>query len=286
MQGRGSYVATVVPTTIPLNSPSRFTCSDGATLAYEVSGAGLATIIFLHALGGHIRLWRETWRALTEAGWCCIGLDFRGAGESQTSPCEVSAARLARDVIELADFLKLTGFSLVGHSMGGKIAMRAYAAAPARVGALALLGTPGPGILPIGREVLEDLLKAEDRLEYTRTFFQPWFAGRLNAEIDDWIQSIAAFPEWAMWGSAEAALWTDITSVLPREFPPTLIVAGEKDPVYGPDYQKSSVLPYVPGARFKVVAGAGHGLMLEQPAAISSLLKTFFPLPTNMFGRD
>ena len=122
--------------------------SDGATLAFRDSGAGLP-VVFLHPtpLDG------DYWRPLIEglAGVRALVPDLRGHGGSALGVLPVggftlvpdapvlSMARLAADVLALLDYLEVPAALFVGCSIGGYVLLEIWRQAPERVRGLAFI---------------------------------------------------------------------------------------------------------------------------------------------------
>ncbi len=231
-------------------------------------------MICLHWLGGDATTWRPWARALDPARVRTIALDFRGHGGGNPAAVPLTTARLAEDAIELADALGLDRFAIAGLSFGGKVALQVAALAPSRVAGLLLFGALGPGLVPLDRAMVEPLLQRAADLAFVRECFRPWFKVWPNEELDRYLQGFSRTPAWALRAVCEAALWSDLSAEIPRLALPALVVAGGCDPVYGPDYQCSAVLPFVPAARM-VTLDCGHGLVLELPGETAALSAEF-----------
>jgi esterase len=104
-----STLASLVPPPLPL-------------IIRELGGAG-APLVVLHGLLGSSRNWQSAGVALAERGHRVLAPDLRNHGSSPWAD-DCSYAALARDVIAMLDGLALGPVHLVGHSMGGKAAMR------------------------------------------------------------------------------------------------------------------------------------------------------------------
>lgn len=100
-------------------------------------------MILLHGLGRSLEDWEPLRAALS--GYRLIAIDLAGFGQSQALPdCRLAA--LARHVEGALDVLGVpSGAHVVGNSLGGAVAMRLAADAPARVASLALLNSAGFG---------------------------------------------------------------------------------------------------------------------------------------------
>ena len=104
-----STLTSPVPTPLPL-------------IVRELGGAG-APLVVLHGLLGSSRNWQSAGVPLAERGHRVLAPDLRNHGTSPWGD-DCSYAALASDVIAMLDGLSLGPVNLVGHSMGGKAAMR------------------------------------------------------------------------------------------------------------------------------------------------------------------
>ena len=107
--GRPHFGETSVPAALPL-------------IVREIGGAG-APLVVLHGLLGSSRNWQSAGVALAERGHRVLAPDLRNHGSSPWDD-DCSYAALAGDVVAMLDRLALGPVHLVGHSMGGKAAMR------------------------------------------------------------------------------------------------------------------------------------------------------------------
>ena len=107
---------------------------------------GDACVVLVHGNGGHARWWDALVPALVP-GWRILAPDLRGHGESAWA--EPPAYRIddyADDLGALLDALVVGPVALVGHSMGGRIAVRYAAAHPERMRGLAILDSRMTGV--------------------------------------------------------------------------------------------------------------------------------------------
>ena len=103
----------------------------------ELGGSG-APLVVLHGLLGSSRNWQSAGVALAERGHRVLAPDLRNHGSSPWAD-DCSYAALALDVIALLDGLSLGPVHLVGHSMGGKVAMRLVMERPDLVARLTIV---------------------------------------------------------------------------------------------------------------------------------------------------
>ena len=95
-------------------------------LASTVSTRLLPTTVLVHGLDSSKETWAGTLSTLSKLGYPAIALDLRGHGESPLGAVDdFTPENLARDVLGAVKAHGIRGpYVLVGHSMGGRIAMR------------------------------------------------------------------------------------------------------------------------------------------------------------------
>jgi N-formylmaleamate deformylase len=188
-------------------------------------------------------------------------LDVRGRGLSEAGPeLDYGLDACAKDVVAFADALELPNHILVGHSMGGRIAIRAARDGRANIQKIVLLDPPvgGPGrrAYPIPFEWLMNSLNATRRgasLEEMRQFMPTWKddAIRLRAE---WLPTCdVRAVETAYRGFHE----DDIHSDLPHLKIMTLLVVAGKGGVIQPE-DIAEFRKLLPSIEIERVANAGH----------------------------
>ena len=123
--------------------------SNGATIHYEIYGAGPA-LIFAHGLGGnHLSWWQQV--AHFSAQFTCVVFAHRGFSPSRVIDGKPDPAEYAEDLAALVEHLRFDEVRLVAQSMGGWTCLEYSLREPARVKALVLACTTGvadPARLP------------------------------------------------------------------------------------------------------------------------------------------
>jgi len=118
----------------------------GRTLQFVRQGDGAgAPILFLHGFGGDRLGWMFNQSALAES-FGTIALDLPGHGGSTKDVGGGTVDDLAGAVAGFLDALSIERAHLVGHSMGGAVAIALAASSPARVGSASLLAPAGLGV--------------------------------------------------------------------------------------------------------------------------------------------
>ncbi len=232
----------------------RFT-HDGCSLHYEIHGEG-RPVVLLHGIcvsfAGNYGAWGWI-EALGSRGFQTIGLDFRGHGGSD-KPHDAAAygtETLAGDVLALLDHLRIARASLVGYSLGSKIALHLLHAAPGRAGPSVLVAT-GDGLIghpPFdSAHILPQIAAAVSRAEFpadlpahAATYWT--FATKIGGD-----REAAAAAARASYPPCDAA-------ELARVAAPVLVISGERDPVLGRGPRLAQALPR---GRYLEIAGADH----------------------------
>jgi pimeloyl-ACP methyl ester carboxylesterase len=167
---------------------------------------------------------------------------------------------------------------LVGASMGGMVAMHAALRAPDRVTGLALLGTSAradtPELIRLRTEAcaLFEQGRMDEVLRANVMFaFHPDNQAD-TALVEGYLDLIrrAGAAQLVRQNRAVMAR-ADLRADLPRINCPVLVAVGEADALT-PTECAREIAQAIPGAQLRTVAGAGHMLTLEQPAAVSRLL--------------
>jgi 3-oxoadipate enol-lactonase len=252
----------------------------GARLAYQVTGDGPA-VVFVHGFGLDMRMWDPQAEHLA-ARFRVARYDCRGFGASGPFDPAVPYTH-AGDLLALLDHLDIARAVLAGLSFGGRVVLQAALAAPERVTGLILLDAVLDGIPwdPASAQALDETarqarargLLAGRAAWLAHPLFaaarqQPELAGRLT-------EMVAGYPgqHWTGRDPHQQTRPRPI-DVLEELAMPVLVAVGEHDV---PGFQEMSAVlaRRIPGAQYHAVAGAGHVINMEQPAAVNELLARF-----------
>ncbi len=244
-------------------------------IAFEERGHGERPLVLVHGFTGFRQDFATQLPALAERGRV-LAPDLRGHGESGRTgdPSSYGFAQLTADLLALLDALGIERCDLLGHSMGGMVALRAALSAPARVASLVLMDTaPGPlGFVDraqlalaarVGREAgmaaLAQILRARagddpERSAPDRRVEQEWGAERFWA----WRSARVAAMDPAAYEALGLALveQEDLTARLGEIACPTAVLVGELDHEFRAPSE--ALARHIPGARLRVLPGAGH----------------------------
>ena len=252
----------------------------GARLAYEVTGEGPA-VLLVHGFGLDMRMWDDQVHQLA-ARFRVVRYDCRGFGAS--GPFDPAAAYThAGDLMALLDHLGIEQAVLAGLSFGGRVVMQAALAAPDRVRGLVLMDAVLDGVPwdPDSAGALDEAAR-QAQARGVLAGRAAWLAHPLFAPARE--QPDVASRLAAMVGGYPGQHWTGHDphqQTGPRPIDaledlamPVLVLAGERD-VRGFREMSAVLARRIPGARYHVVAGAGHMINMEQPSAVNELLAGF-----------
>ena len=249
-----------------------FRVADGTQLAYEESGAGLPAVLFVHGWQADRSVWAELIDAL-DADVRTVAVDLRGGGESRDASKPYALERFAADLRELVESLGIGPAIVVGHSMGGTVALRFALDAPELTRGLVLISpvpASGGGYSPKGEAYLRSTVGDPDaaRAWLARTFAETPDEAMLDricaaAARADRDASLESFESWAHADFADAT--RSITA-------PGLVIAPQHDV---PDMYERKVAALLPNARLVVLPECGHYAILERPREIAELIRRF-----------
>jgi pimeloyl-ACP methyl ester carboxylesterase len=264
----------------------------GHRVIYRTCGSG-PPVVLIHGMVNSSKHWEQVAAGLAERH-TVIAPDLIGHGDSATPRGDYSLGAHASSIRDLLTVIGVERATIVGHSLGGGVAMQFFYQFPQRTERLALVSSGG-----LGREVSALLrtaaLPGAERLlslaTHRRTLAGVSAAGRgLRARgvgVGVHVQAVArALAPLQERGSREAFLHTlraviDIhgqrVSATDRlhllERVPTLIVWGGRDNTI-PIEHGVAAHEAIPGSRFEVV-DAAHFPHLERPSELSALLADF-----------
>lgn len=220
-----------------------------------------APVVLLHGLSGSRRWWRYTVPVL-ERRYAVHVLDLVGFGGSRRARRQPSIAEMALLVRAWMDALAIERPHLVGHSMGGQIALH-VAAGEHSPRSLVLVDTAG---LPRGYTLRQAARMVADALP-PRAWGAPHFIPTIA------LDALRAGPR-ALLRAGLHLLADDVTPLLARVRIPTLVVWGEYDPLIPIEHGRR-IADGIAGARFVVIAGAAHNVMCDRPAEFNRVLLDF-----------
>lgn len=238
-------------------------------------------LVILHGLFGTLDNWQTIARKLSETHSVYIP-DLRNHGRSPHEE-EITYPLMADDVQHFMESNWLYKAQLIGHSMGGKVAMQLALHNPDMVERLVVVDI-GPKAYPGGHEVIFKALFDLD-LEHLqqRSEAETFLMDRLNRDsgvvqflMKNLSRSKEGLFEWKMNLAAIYRHYSDILAPVEGDpfGKPTLFIRGENSG-YIQDSDWPDIRKLFPEASLETVAGAGHWVHAEKPAELMALLSAF-----------
>jgi pimeloyl-ACP methyl ester carboxylesterase len=283
---------------VPLPSPElRFEeweiALHGRRVIYRIAGSG-PPVVLIHGMLNSSSHWQSVAQSLA-GHYTVVAPDLIGHGDSAAPRGDYSLGAHAASIRDLLAAIGIERASIVGHSLGGGVAMQFFYQFPQRVERLALISSGG-----LGREVSPML----------RTAALPGMSGLLSLTIHPrllgllraggtglrergigagvYLQAIARALRPLESSDARQAFLHTLRAVIDMhgqrvsatdrlgllESIPTLIVWGERDRTIPIEHGRRAH-EAIPGSRFETIAGAAHFPHLEEPQELSELLSAF-----------
>jgi len=222
------------------------------------------TLLFVHGAGGNHEIWENQVKYFSNA----IAIDLPGhdSGEGRRTIEEY-----VKDVRRFCDQKSLKNFVMVGHSMGGAITQKFALTYPEYLRAIVLVSTGAR--LRVAPIIFEEIKRDYDN--FLKLMKEYAFSNKTPVEVRDKVAELMRkVKPQVIYGDFEACDKFDVMGSLNRISLPTLIICGKDDlltPVEYSEYLKANIR----NSELKVIADAGHMVMLEKPEEFNKILREF-----------
>lgn len=255
-------------------------------LYFRIHGEGTpgTPLVFLHGLMGFAANWGRIWPRFHAARPVLV-MDQRGHGRSAKPPSGYSPLHYASDLHSLLQHLGWQKIHLVGHSMGGRVAMQFAASFGDRLASLTLEDS-GAEARPDRLQWIQTLLAQvptpfPDRDSAKRFFEREYHAdpvtgGFLHSNLhtlNDGSLTWRFYPK-GMVETIEMGRCLDATGLLQSVPCPLLIVRGERSIEFSQE-EAERMATLSPAAELVVIKGAGHLVHAEKSDDFSEVLEKF-----------
>ena len=257
-------------------------------IAHDLRGEG-PPVLFIQGTGIHGDGWRPQIEGLRDR-FACLSFDNRGMARSQPiGDARITVAQMAEDARAVMDARGFDAAHVVGHSLGGAIAIELALSAPSRVKTLSLLCTFADGraatalswrLLSIGLRTnlgtkrsrrhafLEIVMpphvrRAADKDALAREM-EPLFGHDLATPAPITMKQVAALRAY----DATPRLG-ELAAI------PTLVVSAAHDPIARVELGRA-LAAGIPGSRYVEIADAAHGAPIQQADRVNALLAEHF----------
>lgn len=244
-------------------------------IAYKDTGPKDAPVVLLlHGFGSSMQTW-DTWAQKLELNYRVIRLDLPGFGlTGPTVNHDYSEQRDLTTLIQFIDKLGIAQMSVVGHSMGGKLAWSLAAAKPSRVKALVLMapdGFPKPediGTRPYASPAIMGVIDYVLPKYLVQKSIEPGFfdTGALTPNLVNRYHDMLRAPgvRVAILARGNQTVYTDPIPRLKAITAPTLLLWGAEDQMI-PSSNAQDYGRVLANSKIVVLPKLGHLLQEEQP---------------------
>ncbi len=237
------------------------------------SGKSGKVLVFLHYFGGSAQSWNWVVENL-KGTFRCISINLPGFGGTPS----LQAPSIERYATYVQDQLNLLGvkyYTLIGHSMGGKIAMQLAATAPAgSVDQLILVAPSPPSTEPITTKEKESMLRMPERGDAENTIAtitkKPLTIDQHTTAIQNQLEVHNTSRQWWVLKGIDHSI-VDIVELLRL---PITVIASEDDPVITVDLIKNEVMRVFRHAKLITTSGAGHLLPMEESEWLATSIRS------------
>jgi pimeloyl-ACP methyl ester carboxylesterase len=238
-------------------------------LAVNDGGRGNPPVLFVHSLAGHTGHWAAQLKYLRSTRRA-VAFDLRGHGQSEAPKNgDYSIAGMVADIEAVVDSLGLDRIVLVGHSMGGGVALAYAGTHPERVAGLLLVDPIGDGKQFPAAEIEPFLTALESKYDSTIQGHWTSVAGPDTAVRQRLLTDLRATPRETVVPAFREVLQFDPDPALARYRGPILsIVTPHND-------QPFSLHRLGQGFPHRMLQGTGHWIQLDQPDEVNRLLDEF-----------
>ena len=257
----------------------QFARINDVTIHYQIIGGpgDKPVLVFANSLGTDFRIWRDVIVRLA-GDFAIVLYDKRGHGLSDLGQMPYSIEDHATDLAGLLDFLSVKNAIICGLSVGGLVAQSLYQRRPDLVRALILCDTAhkigtaeswNARIAAVEAEGIESIVDAIMERWFTPAFRHPEniaYAGYCNMLIRQPVEGYAA--------TCAALRDADLTEAAARIAVPTICIVGDQDGSTPPELVLSTA-KLIPNARYEVIKDAGHIPCVEQPEALTEVIRAF-----------
>ncbi len=281
------------------------TSFDGTKIYYEYNkGNNPFTLVFLHGVGANLTVWGKEISHFGKKGFSTIALDLRGHGQSDAPlrPSKYRPPYITRDIYEVLKKEKVADFSLVGHSLGGAVAIN-YCMLHKKRLPISLILIESTAVYPFEHDHLFNmspyvthLLRfiAQHKLTKRQHLFhfndvdlsEKGIEGDLNMVLHllhlTPLRSIVKTLDCMEWYGFKNR--RKIDSAIKHLEIPTLLIAGEFDRMVPTKYSEM-IRELDKKAELKIIK-AGHRVIINHPRMVSKMIDCFLREKCDIIKRN
>ena len=259
---------------------------NGLEIYFEAHGTGTPLLFFSEtACAGDI--WQTFQVPEFSRDHRVITHDYRGTGKSSKPAVQYCCDDFVDDALAILDFLHAGPAILLGHSMGGRIALLMALKYPERVKAV-IAASVGPGVAhapPIPFKMCQEMVQWGYQ-NYVRRHtlevgWTPEYIGRHRERVEQFLtirmNNLPALDDYLRHVVARQAC--DLSARLGAITPPTLVLVGDRDhgSATGASHrvQSEAMAKAIPRSRYAVLADEAHNYFMTNPGEAHRIIRQF-----------
>ncbi|MFX1319165.1 MAG: alpha/beta fold hydrolase [Promethearchaeota archaeon] len=250
--------------------------SKSVNLYVDKQGQG-QPLVFIHGWAASHRFWKYQIPYFAE-NHQVIAYDLRGHGDSEQPERGYQVSAHVDDLKILLAKYQIASPVLIGHSLGGMIALQFALDQSTIPRALVLVGTSSHPVDSLKRSIQFSFLRFIIRLSRNRAAKfteKELFGPDVDPQLVEWVNAESLrTPTHVILEILQDVKKFNLTARLSDLNIPVLIINGEFDSATTPN-SATQMQQLLPQAQIQVVNGAGHNCMLEKPLAFNSILISF-----------
>lgn len=280
------FFNTPAPIKVPDDVAGKFIRIDSQKIRYIDSGSGIP-LVFIHGFGASIYSWRKNLEPISKYHRVCAP-DLPGFGYSDKPlDADYTIDAYADFIIQFMDKLQIKKAILVGHSLGGGIALLTSLKYPSRVKALILLDAEAYPItpplmlrvakLPVVRSIIHRAIgEWLVRISLKRSYYDhSLITDRL---VDEYYQPLLTENGKAVPIKVLQAMDFEKLKELPRRYrhirKKTLIIWGKEDQI-SRIHLAHRLKKDLPNSKLKIIPASGHLVQEEKPEVVNRAILNF-----------
>lgn len=241
---------------------------------YVEQGTGSEAVVFVHGFVSTHRWWQPTLKRLPTS-FHAYAVDLRAAGDSEQIDSGHTLAQYADDLHQFVQAMELEKFTLVGHSMGGGVAMQYALHYQDRLKALVLVDPLSPLGMKIDQPTTDWINSVQGQAEGQRMIVLGAFATPPTGDyLEQLVADAVAWGKLVYLGTMDDMAKFNVSDQLGSINVPTLVTWGDKDTVI-PFGGIVEAFTNIPGCALEVWHGVGHSGPIEVPDRFVGLLTQF-----------